>query len=155
MIQEDNGKELQLITEGRYIDSIMLYVITARLLKPFKSWDAYRLGVIDIDGNKIKDPTNSKEKDSWSLLNRFLAKIKKMFLKHKLIGSLMTFYVLMKEDSEIEDTTMEYMVEQRQQEEKVKEIFFRLQIDLDKEGINEKTFFSTLANIEIKNINKM
>jgi hypothetical protein len=155
LIQEDNGKELQLITEGRYIDSIMLYVITARLLKPFKSWDAYRLGVIDIDGNKIKDPTNSKEKDSWSLLNRFLAKIKKMFLKHKLIGSLMTFYVLMKEDSEIEDTTMEYMVEQRQQEEKVKEIFFRLQIDLDKEGINEKTFFSTLANIEIKNINKM
>ena len=88
-------KEWVKINEGRFIDGAILLVLTSRLLKPFTSWPAYKSGIIDENGNKIKDPTTSREKDDWTLLNKFLAKIKKMFIKHKLIGSLLTFYVLL------------------------------------------------------------
>ena len=87
----------QLLSEGRFIDGVILFTIANRLLKPFNKWDAYKMGIIDEKGNKVRDPENSKEKDAWSLLNRFIAKIKKA-LSSKILAGLAIYYTLIKEE---------------------------------------------------------
>lgn len=60
----------------------MIAIRLLRLLsQPIEQSDAYRYGIIDADGNKIKDPQTSQELDSYTLLNRFIIKVKKSLMK--------------------------------------------------------------------------
>lgn len=62
-------------------DTIIVYYIAKKLIKPFEEWDAYKLGIIDKDGNKIKEPKTFEEKKAWSLLDRLICKLKKIIEK--------------------------------------------------------------------------
>ena len=140
----------QLLSEGRFIDGAILLVLTARLFKPFKSWDAYKLGIIDKNGVKIRDPETSKEKDAWSLLNRLLAKIKRMFVKHKLIGSLLTFYVLLKEDASIQDDSVEMLVENKVRASRAQDLELKLRNEILNEGFTEDEYYTLVTNLRVK-----
>lgn len=62
-------------------NTIVLYIILKKLLQNFEDWDAYKLGIIDKDGNKLKDPTSSKEREAWDLITRFCWNFKKIIIK--------------------------------------------------------------------------
>lgn len=56
-------------------------IVVVRLLKllstPIEESDAFKLGIIDKDGKKIKNPSNSQEYDAYTILNRFIFKIQR------------------------------------------------------------------------------
>ena len=79
---------------GRAIDLFVTYRFIKLLVTPFEKTDAYKLGVIDKDGNRIMPapvggvrqtkpaPLNtSEEKNAYTILHKLVFNIKKIFSK--------------------------------------------------------------------------
>ena len=75
---------------GRAIDLFVTYRFLKILVTPFEKQEAYKLGIIDKDGNRIVEPgtTNkatylgtSKEKNAYTVLHKLVFNIKKIFAK--------------------------------------------------------------------------
>jgi len=79
-------------------DTLIVYMFLKKLTTPFKEWEAYKLGIIDEDGNKLKEPKTSKEKAAWTILDKFIWNIKKILQKFvgksKLAAYLSIAYLL-------------------------------------------------------------
>lgn len=69
-----------LLTENM-VNTVALYMILKKIMAPFEDWDAYKLGIIDKDGKKLKEPKNSKELAAWDLLTKFVWNFKKTIMK--------------------------------------------------------------------------
>ena len=63
------------------------------LTMPFEKTQAYKLGVIDKKGQKIKKPESSKEKSSYTIFHRLVFNIRKLLLKVPGIGGTVTNYL--------------------------------------------------------------
>ena len=63
------------------VDTVTLYLILKKLLEPFHKWDAYKLGLIDKEGNKLREPVKAKELAAWDLLTKFVWNFKKLLVK--------------------------------------------------------------------------
>jgi len=69
---------------GRAIDTLIVFRVIKLLVTPFKETKAYELGIIDELGNnlrKAKTLSTGEEKDSYTLLHRFVFNIKKLIEK--------------------------------------------------------------------------
>ena len=74
---------------GRAIDLFVTYRFIKILVTPFEKQEAYKLGVIDKDGNRILQPGTNvptilntiKEKNSYTVLHKLVYNIKKIFAK--------------------------------------------------------------------------
>ena len=66
------------------IDAYTTYRIFTTLTKPWKEQDAYEFGIIDDKGKvlrKARELKNRKEKDSYSILIRFIFNLKRLMEK--------------------------------------------------------------------------
>ena len=75
---------------GRAIDLFVTYRFLKLLTTPFEKMDAYKLGIIDEDGNRImqkgvKKPevelVTSEQKNAYTILHKLVFNIKKIFAK--------------------------------------------------------------------------
>ena len=75
---------------GRAIDLFVTYRFLKILTTPFEKMDAYKLGIIDEKGNRIKKPSSTKPavelsttelKNSYTILHKLVFNIKKIFGK--------------------------------------------------------------------------
>ena len=75
---------------GRAVDLFVTYRFLKLLTTPFEKTDAFKLGVIDKDGHRIKLPkstkpavelTTSELKNSYTILHKLIFNIKKLFAK--------------------------------------------------------------------------
>ena len=75
---------------GRAIDLFVTYRFLRLLTTPFEKTDAYKFGIIDDKGNRIKKPNSSKPavelntaelKNSYTILHKLVFNIKKLFAK--------------------------------------------------------------------------
>ena len=80
---------------GRAIDLFVTYRFIKLLVTPFEKQDAFNLGIIDKDGNRIMPPpsasgvrqtkpnplTTSEEKAAYTILHKLIFNIKKLFGK--------------------------------------------------------------------------
>ena len=79
---------------GRAIDLFVTYRFIKLLVTPFKDTDAFKLGIIDKDGNRIMPPpkggvrqtkpetlSTSEEKAAYTVLHKLVFNIKKLFGK--------------------------------------------------------------------------
>jgi len=75
---------------GRAVDLFVTYRFLKLLTTPFEKTDAFKLGVIDKDGHRIKLPkstkpavelTTSELKNSYTILHKLIFNIKKLFSK--------------------------------------------------------------------------
>ena len=80
---------------GRAIDLFVTYRFIKLLETPFKHTDAYKLGIIDEDGNRVIPPKpkigvwnktpkplrTSEEKNAYTILHKLVFNIKKLFAK--------------------------------------------------------------------------
>ena len=75
---------------GRAVDLFVTYRFLKLLTTPFEKQDAYKLGVIDKDGNRIRKEkstevevplTTSQLKNSYTILHKLVFNIKKIFAK--------------------------------------------------------------------------
>jgi hypothetical protein len=63
------------------VDLYVVYRILRRLTQPFKEWDAFKLGVIDAEGNILKKGDNRRtmaEKDSLTTFDVLMIKLKRL-----------------------------------------------------------------------------
>lgn len=66
---------------SRIIDSVVSYRILQLLLTPIEETDAFKLGIIDRKGNRIKYPSTTEEKDSYTFLNKLVFRLKRILDK--------------------------------------------------------------------------
>lgn len=83
-------------------DYIFAYRLVKVLYQPFEETEAFRLGIIDANGKKIKDPETSSEKAAYSPFMRLCFRIKSLVNKvpggSSKMGSLAAAYLLLKEE---------------------------------------------------------
>ena len=66
---------------GRAIDVLITYRVIKMLITPWEQQDAYKYGIIDNNGKvlkKMKDLKTPQEKDSYTLLHRFVFNLKRI-----------------------------------------------------------------------------
>ena len=73
---------------GRAIDLFVTYRFIKLLVTPFPKTEAFKLGIIDKDGNRTTSVTNKpttlrtiKEKNAYTVLHKLVFNIKKLFEK--------------------------------------------------------------------------
>lgn len=92
----------------RLVDGLITYRILRLLATPVEESDAYKLGIINKDGIRIKHPITTQELDAYSILNRFVFKVQKALMKSpdKFAHRLLTFaaaLAILREYKEEED----------------------------------------------------
>ena len=90
---------------GKFVDSIITFRILHMLVQPFEETIAFRLGIIDKNGNEIKkmaDLNTTQERDAYTLLHRLVFRIKKIVnkvpIENKKLVSLAAAYSLVREE---------------------------------------------------------
>jgi hypothetical protein len=81
-------------------DTIVVYLILKKLIKPWKEWDAYKVGLIDEKGKKLKKPATQEERRAWTVLDRFIANFKRVlekFVGGSKLGTILSAAFLLKE----------------------------------------------------------
>ena len=100
---------------GRAIDLLITYRVIKMLVTPFEQQDAYKLGIIDNNGKvlrKARTLKTGKEKDSYTLLHRFVFNLKRLinFIpggKSKLGTYAAALGLLLKENKDINMVELE------------------------------------------------
>jgi len=120
---------------SRGVDLLITYRIMKLLVTPFDKQEAFKYGIIDKQGKVLRPwRTISKtaEKQSYTILHRFVFNLKRILQKAGLGGRLGTFAValatLIRENKEfeqhqklIESTIVKYLKEQKLYEELLQE----------------------------------
>lgn len=81
-------------------DTIVVYMILKRLIKPWKDWEAHKMGLIDEKGKKLKSPETREERRAWTVLDRFIYNFKRVlekFVGSSKLGSILSAAFLLKE----------------------------------------------------------
>lgn len=93
---------------SKLVDNLIAFRVLYMLVTPFESTDAFKLGIIDKDGNplkKTKDLKTEQEKESYTNLHRLVFNLKKLIEKVPVVGksrltTLAAAYWLIKESYE-------------------------------------------------------
>lgn len=81
---------LESIRTSKYRDSHLVYTFAKMLKKDFNDWDAYRLDVIDNQGNVINPPVTPQQKRAFGDLENIARKVKRALVKHAGKGNILT-----------------------------------------------------------------
>jgi hypothetical protein len=77
------------------------------LTTPFDKMDAYKFGIIDIKGKKIRDPKTPKEEDAYDMLWRLVIRLKRVInlvpVENKNFLSYAAAYALIRECQELDE----------------------------------------------------
>ena len=65
----------------RGADAYYTYRFLRQLVTPWKETEAYKLGLVDEDGKKLKSPQTAEEKDAYTLFFRLVFNIKRLLNK--------------------------------------------------------------------------
>lgn len=109
---------------SRFVDALITYRILRLLTTPFDQQDAFRLGLIDKHGNRLKKESElntNEEQEAYSLLHRMVFRLKRIIEKvpmdNKNFLSFATAVALVREGIEYDDEILEevfYMTQERQ-----------------------------------------
>lgn len=109
---------------SRFVDALITYRILRLLTTPFDQQDAFRLGLIDRHGNRLKrenEINTTEEQEAYSLLHRMVFRLKRIIekipLENKNFLSFATAVALVRESVEYDDDILEevfYMTQERQ-----------------------------------------
>jgi hypothetical protein len=99
---------------SRITDAYVTYRILRMLATPIEKSDAYKLGIVNSNGEKIKKATTSKEKDAYTLLQRFVFKVQRALIKSpdRNAKRLLTVAAALSILREHDETTLETYTEQ-------------------------------------------
>ena len=100
---------------GRAIDLLITYRVIKMLVTHWKQHDAYKLGIIDDNGKvlrKMKTLKSAKEKDSYTILHRFVFNLKRLLGllpggKSKFASYATALALLIKENKDINAVELE------------------------------------------------
>lgn len=84
--------------------TVVMYMVLKRIIKPWTEWEAYKNGIIDAKGKRLRKPRSSKEREGWDILDRFCWSIKRLCTKYlgdSNFAYLFSAVYLMKEDAAV------------------------------------------------------
>jgi hypothetical protein len=103
------------------IDLFLTYHFLKRLATPFENWDAFKLKIIDAEGNVLRKAstlTKPEEVNAWGYFDRLVANLKKLLAKvpggKTKIASYAAALLLIKEHKnprDIDDDELQVLVE--------------------------------------------
>ena len=101
------------------VDLFLVYSFIKRLTTPFDQWPAYRMGIIDADGNQLKkrkDLSRVDERDAFGIFDVVILKLKKLLAKipggQTKIASYAAAMWLIKEQSNFTETVEDSITEE-------------------------------------------
>jgi hypothetical protein len=104
----------QMLTEGAF-DLLLIYQFIKRISTPFDKQEAYKLGIIDNKGEKLKDPETKEEKNAYGYLDRLIFNLKKLIEKvpggKSRLGSFAAALYLIREGHENREYSMQELQE--------------------------------------------
>lgn len=120
------------------VDLFLVYSFIKRLATPFNKWKAFDVGIIDKDGNILKDKkTRSKtikEREAFGKFDLMILKLKKLLAKvpggSSRIASFAAALYLIKEHNEIDSE----MLSEEVMEDKLADYMLMVRLD---ENVNE------------------
>lgn len=103
----------------KVVDLYLIYEFLKRLTTPFNETEAFRLGLIDKDGNRLKKPKTQEEKDALTYFNRLIFNLKRLLGmipggKSK-IASYAAAVLLLREGEELDPDDEEQLIEKLQE----------------------------------------
>ena len=112
---------------SRVVDTLIAYRILRMFSQPITKHPAYQYGIVDKDGNKLKEPSGGAELDAYTMLDRLAFKLKRALLKSpdRTGKRLLTFaaaIALLRENNnveEMEDGEFEALLDLYSQDENV------------------------------------
>jgi len=121
---------------NRIVDLLITYRIVKLMATDFKNQEAFKYGIIDANGKQLRknrDLNTEAEKDSYTVLHRFVFNLKRLLAKFGLKSSISNFAValafilkenqeLVKHKSLLESAVITYLKETNQYDEMIKEI---------------------------------
>ena len=136
---------------NRLVNAFVIYKFIKLLVLPFEKTDAYKLGIIDKDGNYLKyqrDLKTPQEKLASNIFTRLVWKIKKILMKVPIVktklGTLATALWLIKEEAQkvgadpeiVQEAFFQYLVEEHDIDIKEELILEEAKILSNKENID-------------------
>ena len=120
---------------NRAVDLVITYRVVKLLVTPFEKQEAFKYGIIDKDGKvlrKYRTLKATKEKQSYTVLHRFIFNLKRILKRVGLGGKLGTFAValglLLREDNRyiehkslIESAVITYLKDTKQYDDLLNE----------------------------------
>lgn len=89
-----------LLSEGRFIDWAIVFIVAKKFILPFRKWKAFQLGLITEKGKRTdKKITTIEEKNAYTVLDRMIRKIR-IFVGDRWFLKLTLAYLLLKEGDE-------------------------------------------------------
>lgn len=95
---------------NRLIDLLITYRIVKLLSTPFDKQEAFKFGIIDKDGKVLRKASKlntEAERDSYTVLHRFVFNMKRIIAKFGISGTLGSFAValafILKENKELQE----------------------------------------------------
>ena len=136
---------------GRAIDLLITYRVIKMLVTPFEKTDASKYGIIDKNGKvlrKNKTLTVAKEKDSYTILHRFVFNLKRLINlipggKSKLGTYAAALGLLLKEEKEINAVELEKVLYKHLRENDLIKLDDDLREDVDFDFLPKGRFLIT------------
>lgn len=149
---------MYLMTE-KLTSTVAMYMILKRILRPWNEWTAYKNGIIDANGKRLRKPKTSREREGWDILDRFCWSIKRVCTKY--IGDSQFAYLfsaayLMKEQCNIilKENQDKYKLELSNFTLKEQQAFYKCFVELNENNFLVKNNLDLETNI-LKNLNSV
>jgi len=94
-----NDQEVQQLIESNGLDKAAAIYLITRINKDITRWDAYRMGLIDRNGNIVRSPENDTERRALTSLDKMILLIKRHLPRSVLrVISTYTAWKILSED---------------------------------------------------------
>lgn len=95
----------------RAADLVYTFRFLKLLVTSFENTAAFKLGIIDEKGKRLKKPKTSEEKDAYTPFNRLVFNVKRLIPAGK-VGSYASALYLIKENGQLSDKSIEKIMEE-------------------------------------------
>lgn len=146
-MKEEDREKIGL-TEGRAMDYTIVYLIAKRLTKSIENLEAYKLGIIDDEGKKIREPKTSEEKDAYTILDRMILRLRHLIGNHK-IASLTAAFLLSEETDATRTESEEELIEHHRKKIQAEKLWEQFQELLEESGLEEEQFWTHLLQNKV------
>lgn len=110
---------------NRVFGTVSAIALLWQLVKPFEQWEAFRLGIIDAHGKLLRSPQTAQERNAYDLLTSVALNLKRLLEKVPFgisqLVSLLSAYLLWREDTEQEFVKQEPIKEYRANRKRIKQ----------------------------------
>jgi len=103
------------VANSNSIEILTAYRLLKQISKPWEEWEAYKLGLIDKNGKKIRNSKTDEEQKAMSLMKTLAANLKRVVQKvggKSKMASLAAAMWLLREHLNLTDETIEFICEE-------------------------------------------